>query len=534
MKFKYLLIIVFFFSAKSFSQENKNILFTINNEPYYSEEFLTVYKKNLQITTTTKTSFEGYLKLFINYKLKVKEARFLGIDTLPKFKKELKQYKENLIKPYLKDDVVTKSLVKEAYERLKKEINVSHILVFLKPNASPKDTLKAYNKLIKARNLVIEGADFTAIAKKYSEDTTVDKDGGNVGYFTALQMVYPFEDAAYSTKIGEVSMPFKTKFGYHILKVNDIKDTKGEVEVAHIMFKNDSITAKKNIDSVYNLLIEKNVNFFDLATKVSEDKASAKKGGRVRKFGTGQMLPEFSKNAFSINNENEISKPFKTQFGWHIIKLIKKHPVESFEKLEAKLTNEINKDTRSNLIGKSVINKLFKQYTIVVHEEALQQFNVENWKTNSENFNKKLLLINDKEILQDNFVSYLKSVKYKNIISAFENFKEEEVITYFKEHIESTNSEFANMYNEFKEGLLLFDLLETQIWEKAKDSAGLSNYFNKNKALKYKNKAFKNIKGTVISDYQSYLEEMFTAELHEKYEVKINNSEKKSLKKIKL
>jgi len=536
MKFKFLSILLFFIISSTFSQEkNNNVLFTVNDEPYYSQEFLTIYKKNLQLVTDSKTDIESYLKLFIDYKLKVKEAKSIGLDTLQKFKNELKQYKNNLVLPYLKDKEVTKKLIKEAYNRLQKEVNVSHILIFLKEDAAPKDTLEAYNTLIEARNLIIEGSDFAEIAKKYSKDPTVEQNGGNVGYFKALQMVYPFENVAYLTNINEVSMPFRTKFGYHILKVNNIRVSNGEVEVAHIMFKNDTLTSKKRIDSIYNLVNTGKEDFYELAKKVSEDRASGIKGGKLSKFGTGKMIENFSKVAFSLKYEGDISKPFKTQFGWHIIKLIKKYPIESFEKMEAKLAKEVEKDTRSNLISKTIVNKLFKEYNIVVNETAFQQFmEEEDWKDNSNNFQQIILSINNKNIYQSKFITYLKTVNNTPLNEAFIAFKEKEVITYYKDNIEKLNPEFATTYKEFKEGLLLFDLLEKHVWEKAKDSIGLLNYFNKNKNQKYKSKALNNIKGSVVSDYQNYLEILFSKQLREKYEVKVNKSEIKRLKKIKL
>jgi len=436
--------------------------------------------------------------------------------------------------PYLKDEEVTKKLVKEAYERFKKEVNVSHILIFLKPDVVPQDTLTAYNTLIEARNLIVTGSKFIEVAKKYSKDPTVEQNGGRIGYFTALQMVYPFENVAFKTKVNEVSMPFRTKFGYHILKVNAIRESKGEVEVAHIMFKNESVKAKKRIDSIYKLLINEDTDFFDLAKKVSEDRVSGMKGGRLAKFGTGKMIEEFSKVAFSLNTAGEISKPFKTQFGWHIIKLIKKYPIESFEKRKFKLTQEVEKDIRSNLISKSIIEKLFKQYKIVVYEQAFQQFYTDNWKEKPISFNKTILSINEENIVQNKFIAYLKTVRNVSLKEAFITFKEKKVLDYYKGNIESSNPKFAVIYKEFKEGLLLFDLLEKQVWDKAKDSVGLLNYFNLNKTQKYEGKDLNNIKGTVISDYQNYLEINFSKQLREKFEVNINKSEKKRIKKIKL
>ncbi|WP_298287341.1 peptidylprolyl isomerase [uncultured Lutibacter sp.] len=532
MKLKYVIIIFLFIISKTFSQEKEKVLFTINNEPFYTHEFLKVYKKNQTLMPSSEeNSIETYLNLFVTYKLKVKEAKDLKLDTLPKFRRELNTYKSKLILPYLKDEQTTEKLVNEAYERLQKEVEVSHILINLKPNYTFSDTLEAYNKLLQARDLVLKGSSFSEVAKKYSEDPTVSQNNGNIGYFTALQMVYPFENIAYSTPISEISMPFRTKFGYHILKVHNIRKARGEVEVAHIMIEGDTGKSKTTIDSIYKELVINKTNFENIATKLSEDRASAVNGGKLPKFGTGQMIEEFTDMAFSLTNENTISKPFKTPFGWHIIKLIKKYPLESFDKLKSKIRQQIEKDERSKLIEKSLINKLSKLYAINVNKNALRQFQIDDWKNNNKNFQKLLLTIETKEINQLKFINYLKRNNLSDIYIAFSLFKENEILNYYKENIEKTNAEFAAIFKEFKEGLLLFDLLEKKVWTKSKENEGLIHFYALHKEDKYKNKAFENIKGIVITDYQNELEKIWINELHKKYNVKFNNSEKKKILK---
>ncbi|MBL4723899.1 MAG: peptidylprolyl isomerase [Lutibacter sp.] len=509
------------------------MLFSIDNERYYSDEFSQGYKKNLSLVEISDSSFDDYLKLFIDFKLKVKESKLMGYDTLQKFRSELNQYKNSLITPYLRDEKVTAKLIIEAYDRLKEEVNVSHILIFLKPTIVGNDTLTVYNKLIEARNLIVGGSDFGEIAKKYSNDPSVQDNLGEIGYFTALQMVYPFENTAYKTSINEISLPFRTKFGYHILKVNDKRVSRGEVEVAHIMLKKGPDTEKK-IDAIYSELIMSNTKFEEVAKNVSEDRASAINGGKLNKFGSGQMAEEFSNVAFSLKKENEMSKPFKSQFGWHIIKLLKKYPVESFDRIKADLKQKIEKDSRSNLIGKSVIEKLLKKYDVRVNEKALKQFNIDNWKENPEKFHQNLISINNEEIPQIKFINYLKLKRNSSIENSFLEFKTNEVIEYYKNEIEHTNPDFASVFKEFKEGLLLFELLEKQVWERAKNNEELLKYFNNNKEEKYKGKELRSIKGIIISDYQNFLEVNLMKKLHKKYEVKINKSEKRRIKKANL
>lgn len=533
MRFKYLLIAFLFFITKTFSQEKQEVLFTIDNEPFYAQEFINVYKKNVHLVSDSTITIKSYLDLFVDYKLKVKEAKELGLDTLPKFKKEFKSYKNNLINSFLKDNETTKKLAKEAYNRLKKEVKASHILIFLKPEATPADTLAAYNKLIEARNLILQGNDFVKIAKKYSQDPSVQQNGGDLGYFTAFQMIYEFENVAYSTQVNTVSMPFRTKFGYHILKVFDVRDSKGEVEVAHIMLKGDDVVSKKKIDSIYSVLKKNQVEFTSLAKIISDDKASAVNGGKLNRFSAGQMVDEFSNIAFSLKEEGEISQPFKTQFGWHIVKLLKKYPVESFEVMEVGLNQKVERDNRSNLIGKSLTNKLLKQYNVAVNEKALHQFEVDDWKLNSHKFDKKLLTINGKVITQNQFINFLKKNRFNSVKQAFNNFKEQEVLNYYKENIEFTNTEYATVLNEFKEGLLLFDLLENKVWNKSKDTINIDAFYKKN-SKKYHNRELETIKGTVLVDYQNYLEQKLVKQLREKYEITFNTKVKDHILNLKI
>ena len=317
------------------------------------------------------------------------------------------------------------SLIKEAYDRTKNEIKASHILIKLPNNASPEDTLKAYNRIVALKKRIENGEDFAMVAmgKDGSEDPSVSANGGNLGYFTAFQMVYPFENMAYNTPVNQVSMPFRTKFGYHILKVHNVRKSNGEVEVAHIMIKNDSLFAKAKIDSIYNEIILGNKDFFEVAQQISDDKASAVKGGRLDKFGSGRMVESFADESFKLNNEGDISKPFQTQFGWHIVKLLKKYPIESFDNLKSKIAEQVEQDERSNLVGATVIKRLLNEYKITVNEAALKQFEKDNWNENPEKFKSILLTIEQSKIPQSTFIYYLKSTRPSSINNSFiENF----------------------------------------------------------------------------------------------------------------
>ncbi len=228
------------------------------------------------------------------------------------------------------------------YKRLQKEINASHILVALGTNPSKLEKTNAYNKCMKARNRILNGEKFEAIAVEISEDPSVKNNLGNLGYFSAFRMVAEFEDVAYQTSINEISMPVRTRFGYHIIKVNDIRDNKGEIAVAHIMILNNNPNALSTIEDIYRKL-QQGENFETLAKQFSEDKSSARIGGVLNRFASGQLSSEeFEKVAFSLTKPNEISKPFESQFGWHIVKLLERYPIRSFDEMKSELA-EMNK-----------------------------------------------------------------------------------------------------------------------------------------------------------------------------------------------
>ena len=216
--------------------QNKEVLFTINDNPYYTDEFVRVYKKNLDLVKDdSQKDLDKYLDLFLGYKLKVEKANKLGLQNDTKYQNELKSNRNQLAKSYLNDSQVTNALIEEAYERMKLDVRASHILVMVEEGAIPADTLKAYNKMLDIIKRIESGESFEALAAKFSEDPSAKDNKGDLGYFSAFRMVYPFENAAYKTAVGSVSKPFRTRFGYHILKVADKRINRGEVSVSHIM-----------------------------------------------------------------------------------------------------------------------------------------------------------------------------------------------------------------------------------------------------------------------------------------------------------
>ncbi|MDB9961763.1 peptidylprolyl isomerase, partial [Oceanihabitans sp.] len=265
---RFLFTILFIVFSISFqAQNNKDILFTVDDEPSYSSEFIRVFNKNLDLVQDeSQKDVNEYLKLFIDYKLKLKEARNLGLDKNEKYIRELSSYKTQLAKNYLTDNEVTNELVEEAYERMSYEINANHILVRLDETASADDTLAVYNELLKLKARVLDEG-YKAVQKDVHNGKTIFAE--DLNYFSAFKMVYDFENVAFNTPPGEISKPFRTQFGYHIVIVNDKRKSKGQREVAHIMV-NLGDGAEDRINDIYKK-IEQGEDFESLAKQFSED-----------------------------------------------------------------------------------------------------------------------------------------------------------------------------------------------------------------------------------------------------------------------
>lgn len=460
------------------AQDQEKVLFSIEGEDVYNAEFIRVFEKNKDILVDEEQKdFKEYFDLFVNFKLKLKQARDMGLDTSGTYIEELQKYREQLIQPYLQNPEASERLIKEAYERSIEEVRASHILIKLEENAQPKDTLDAYRRIIEARKDILAGTSFDSVARIYSEDPSVQMNNGDLGYFSAFSMVYPFENAAYNTKVGEVSKPFRTQFGYHILKVNDKRKSPGEVQVAHIMVKNDSVNgdlARQKIDDIYKKL-EQGGDFGTIAREHSDDPSSAQKGGVLPKFGTGRMIKPFEEVAFSLKKEGDFSEPFQSAYGWHILKLIKIYPVPSFADLHSKLEGKVKNSSRAGYVERSLAQKLSVGYTI---EADLDKLYAYPGVSQMKNKNDTILRIEDKYFTVHNLYDFSRQSKLKNTGDLYDEFKNAKIIDYYKEHLEETNQEFALTYQEYRDGLLLFELLQKEIWERAeKDTLGLEQFF---------------------------------------------------------
>lgn len=511
--FGFLIIVT---SLSSAQETAKKVLFTINDTPYYTDEFKRVYNKNIDLVKDeSQKDLNQYLNLYVGYKLKINKAYQLGLQDNPKYITELNSYRTQLAKNYLTDINVTNELVREAYDRSLKEINGSHILFLLDENALPADTLKVYNKALAVLKKINAGEDFGTLAAQYSEDPSAKDNKGDLGYFSVFRMVYPFESGAYKTTVGKVSEPVRSRFGYHLIKVNAVRDNRGEVAVSHIMLmkSDDQELNKKNEARVQELYqkIQQGEAFEEVAKQFSEDKSSADKGGRLAPFSAGQLSSEeFENVAFNLTKETPISKPFETNFGWHIIKLNEKLPVKSFDEMSADIQSKVSRDERSRLIQNSLTEKLRKKYKIAkdkkvytaIEKSFTNEFYNGLWTNDAVKtpFMETLLTINTTKYTGRDFLNFVQLNQKKaldikplsTMVSVlFEQYTDEELNKLYNANLENEFPEFANVMSEYRDGLLLFDLMEKEIWEKSKtDTLGLQAFYDKNKQNYQWNKRF--------------------------------------------
>jgi peptidyl-prolyl cis-trans isomerase SurA len=495
------------------------VLLIVSNDTVTKSEFLAVYNKNniKKETVIDKKSLEEYLQLYVNFKLKVKEAESLGMDTVSSFVTELAGYRKQLAQPYLVNKDVNDKLLQEAYDRMQYDVRASHILIKVSADASPEDTLKAYNKILAIRDRALKGEDFGTLAIENSEDISardqaatqthaaVKGNKGDLGYFTALDLIYSFETAAYSTKIGEISLPVRTDFGYHIIKVVDKKPAMGKVRVAHILItipatatKDDSLKLKTKAKEIYDSL-KAGSSFDEMAKKYSDDKGSAAKGGLLPWFGIWRMLPEFVTSVSAMKETGDISEPILTTYGWHILKLIDRKPIGAFDSIKTDLKTKIAKDTRASLSKDVMVEAIKKEYGFTENASALTDFykvvndsiflgkwNIEKAK----GLDTVMFTLGSKQYTQQDFATYFsKNLLTKTMEDSaayvrkiYKQWVTASAIDYEDSRLETKYPEFKALMKEYRDGILLFELTDDKVWSKAvKDTAGLETFYNDNK-----------------------------------------------------
>ncbi|MEM8524644.1 MAG: peptidylprolyl isomerase [Bacteroidota bacterium] len=504
-----LIILVLGVCASVFAQKNKDdlTLFTVKNNPIKASEFEYIYNKtNGQNANYSKESLEEYLNLYVKFKLKVQKARDMKLDTIPSLMQELDGYRRQLADSYLIDKEVTDKLVKEAYERKKQDIDISHIMIAVKSDAPPTDTLAALNKIRQVQSELNAGQKFEALAQKYSDDGSSKGKGGRVGFITAVlpNGFYPFESAAYNTTKGEVSNIVRSGVGYHLVKVNDVRSARGEMEVAHILIRKEKDgsnrdRAMQKAMSIYEQ-IQKKGDFEEAARSSSDDKLTASKGGYLGTFGVNRYEDAFEDAAFALENDDEISKPVETKAGFHIIKRISKTGIQPFNEIKSRLEQKISQDARVELSKSSMVKRIKKENNFTQTLASLQGFKdtlnndflTFRWRAGEKRPQNILFnLGNNYRVTLGDFIEFTqKSARQrinlgrsgknvKQVVDAlYEEFVTSEVLKYEEKQLENKYPDFKSLMREYEEGILLFEATKMLVWDKAsQDTTGLKEFF---------------------------------------------------------
>jgi peptidyl-prolyl cis-trans isomerase SurA len=541
------LIILILFPALCQAQElNTKILMSVGGNKIQAGEFIRMYNKSAE--PGNSLDIDTYLRQFIAFKLKVTDAMSEGYDTTRSFRNELKGYRDQLAENYLTDTQTKEKYLRQAYERSLNEVNAWHILIAIPQDASPADTLKAWKKAIDVRTRIINGESFESVARGTSDDKSVKTNGGNLGYFSVFQMIMPFEDAAYNLKTGVISMPVRSPYGYHLIKVTARRPSKGKIKVAHIMKsvppgtpENEAKKAEDEINNIYGSLQEGS-SFGELARKYSDHKESAVKGGELNWFGTGEIISDFSEPAFALTDTGKYTMPIRTIYGWHIIKLSDRKAPGTFEETRSFLESRINQSFLNSLSKKSFVAKLKKEYNFRINTEAY------NWLVS----NADTLIIGGQKKFERNSIPAGNIYSFANqhmSINEFAGYVEKSgtmVVTKYPDEfirrlielraadhltsyensvLETKYPDFRYLINEFHDGMLLFAISEKKIWNRvSSDSSALHGYYEANKGRWLSSSGYSDVQEEVMAGYQELLESEWLGQLNKSYNVMIDNA----------
>lgn len=474
------------------------VLMTVGGNPVTLGEFEYLYHKNNTQQLEPQT-IDDYLQMFIVYKQKVADAKAAGIDQTEAFQKEFDGYRRDLAEPYLQDTAVEDSIIATIYERMKTDVDVSHIMVPLTAPAKSGDEQKAL--LDSLRNTILHGNDFGSVAVRYSSDRAAQRNKGHMGYITAGRFPYTFEDAAYATAVGEISPVIATPFGYHIVKVHGRRPARGQVLVEHILKLTqglDSVAAaeqKEKIDSIYTL-VAAGGDFEAIAAAESQDPGSARQGGKLPWFGTGQMVPEFETTAFELK-DGEISKPFATSYGYHIIKRLEGKTLDDFETVKPRIKQMIANDERGHMAKTRKQQLLAQKYNVQRNEANIEALWARmangmdsTFVAQSMTSETPLATIGDEAITVGDLFSKVQltpnGLAEQQTAMAKEGLEKlitNRVLDLERDNLANENEAYRNLLNEYRDGMLLFEISDRNVWSKAKqDVEGLNSYFRANRA----------------------------------------------------
>lgn len=486
------------------AQEKTTPLVKIGKSIYTMEEFDFIYNKN-SASTQLPISKAEYLELFVNYKLKVEEARAMGYDTLQQYKEEVAALEKDLATPYLMDSSAVTNYRNMLKQRMDEEIDASHILIEVKPNATAEETLAAYKRAEAARARVISGEDFKTVATEVSEDPSAKVNGGRLGYFSALRMVTEFEDMAYATKVNDVTEIFRTSFGWHFMKVHDRRPYSGKIQVAHIMKilprnapEAEKEKAMKQIDSLYTRIVA-GEDFAELAMKSSDDRQSATQGGMMPWFGKNEIVHPFGEIAFSLKNNGDVSRPFATPFGLHIVKRLNLRTTIADEDKELALNSLMRNRQHplSTIAITAKVQQLTKSYNYRLNDSIAQKVNDIMVSSQPDSVKHSLLSAISEPLAFYNGgtikATEIEDIWQKDVIPSknFASLNEYVVLHLEQEQLSAKNPEFRYTMQEYKDGFLVFEINQKYIWKNiSSDTTALVNMYENNKERYAKDGSF--------------------------------------------
>ena len=560
------------------AQNDDPVLMTVGKESVTKSDFIKAYQKNSSLTEASEADLREYLRLYSDYRMKVQEAKAMQLDTARVFQREWESYKNQYAQQYLIDTEVSDQLLEETTERARYQVRASHILIIIPDDASPKDTLAAYHKIMKIRDEIINGLDFNEAAVRYSDDQSAQDhinpqtnrtqygNRGELGYFSALEMIYPFETAAYSTPVGQISMPVRTQFGYHLVYVQDKIPAVAKLYVSQIFIKDSSALNRKiNHDDVFNKCalvkqkFQQGVPFDSLTAEYSDDVATKNNGGRMEPFAPNRRPGNYVHAALSLK-PGEISDPVPSSIGWHILRLDSVIYTTVNDEFKYLIKNRLARDARSKKSKESLVEKLKIEYNYQENGKmAAMKFFKKNMADNF--FQSKHVAVDslkgieklkpmctfaNQTITAREFGQYLsryQGAQLKGTMSnfldqVFPNFVDEKILRYESTQLMTKYPEYRDVVNEVYDGLMIYEINSAKVWNAAiEDSVGTERFYEQIKSQFATGdtlnpyKSFDEVRAVVISQYQDKLEQEWVEELHRKYPVKLNEEVFRSILK---
>ena len=481
-------------------------IFTYGNQAVSKDEFLKAYSKNNNSGKANAIAYKDYLDLYTKYKLKVQAAYAEHLDTLPTLTVELQNFRNQIANSYMNDQTYTDKLVNEAFERAQKDIHIEQIFISIPPAAAPADTMKAFQKLSAVKEGLKKGIKFETLADNYSDDPYAKTNHGDIGWITVFSLPYALENLAYQTPVNKSSPPYRSRNGYHIFRILAQRKALGKMRAAQILLVfplNANDAAKEDTrlraDSIYNAVL-KGSSFSTLALQFSGDNLSYQHGGEMALFGVGKYDEAFEQAAFALEKDGDISKPVMTSFGYHIIKRLGRVPVPAVKSKESMelFNQEVTNDPRIEIARKAMNKKVFqligfREYPFnekelwamtdsSVHGKAVPMFADLHDSTVLFSFTKKKYTVRDwidYKIATRNLTPLNRDKTNRSI---FDQFEESSASDYYRSHLEEYNKDFAYQLKEFKDGNLLFEIMQRKVWDKAAaDSVGLKKFYEAHK-----------------------------------------------------